>query len=199
MFSLSSWKEISLDEFYHPEFQFYSRLFMDSVFFASIGVYLMLTYIIFAASTKQMGTFKHTIFVQSTFNFLVEVLFFVYSPVFHWPLPAVSFYSHFPLTQHYQFIQGSFVLFCAIGTIIAFFISLIVRVLSLFKFNITLLISRFRYTIISLFILVLLIVWGSFAGKCQPPMFRLVPRRCTPPGARCRVQKCKVETLLNFL
>ena len=31
--------------------------------------------------------------------------------------------------------ENSFVLFCAIGTIIAFFISLIVRVLSLFEFN----------------------------------------------------------------
>ena len=95
--SLEPWRNLTLDEIYHPQFQEYIRIFFGILFLLTCIIYPISFYIILTQSTKEMGNYKYLLCYHLATAFTFHFLIFLFKPVFLFPLPIGYVNSYFDL------------------------------------------------------------------------------------------------------
>uniref|UniRef100_A0AC35FNC4 Uncharacterized protein n=1 Tax=Panagrolaimus sp. PS1159 TaxID=55785 RepID=A0AC35FNC4_9BILA len=132
-FSVEKWAEFSVEDIYHPKYQECLGWFMEITFGISCLFYGFTAFIILTKSPKQMGAFKYTVFTQLTFNMLYKALMFIYNPIFHFPLIAVSFNRSFKFSSIWAIVFFGSSFFVTISAAFALLFSVVTRLFAAFS------------------------------------------------------------------
>ena len=165
MFSVEVWKDLRVEDYWHPMLQSSLRWFLDGTFAISLILYIFTAYVILTKSPKQMGAFKYTVFTQISCNMLYKTLIFVFNPIFLFPLPILSCYNYFTVTLDYAIPILGAIFLSIIGAAIAILFSVINRVLAAFETKTSKNSTKMFVIGVSSFIACTAIMWSSVMGK----------------------------------
>lgn len=83
---------LTWDMLYHPTLLSIYKYLHDITFILSTQLSILAMFIILKKSTEQMGFYKWILFNSLIWNYLFELIYFLYRPVFL--LPSMTFYSN---------------------------------------------------------------------------------------------------------